>query len=114
MVNTDLLYDVIKYNKFSLKEIAFILEMPEKDLKMRMRTGVFLSNEIECLLHFLKFPMNPMRVFFDSYNFEKPVKIEWWDYYRTSDKGKDYISRYLHRVNIMGGGAKKIEFLDDN
>lgn len=98
MVNTKMLYDVIEYNDFTLNEIAYILELPLTELKKRMKTGVFLSNEIECLLHFLKFPSNPMRVFFDSYNYEKPKKIEWWDYYRTTDRGKEYTSRYFHNT----------------
>lgn len=97
MVNGRMLLDVIRYNHFSIKEMALILNLTTNEFKTRINNGVFLSNEIECMLHFLKFPMNPMKVFFDTYNYENPKKIEWWDYYRKSDQGKRKLSAYLHR-----------------
>lgn len=96
MVNTNLLRDIFEYNHISLREIGLILELDEPELKKRMKLGVFLSNEIECMLHFLKFPMNPMKVFFDTYDYENPKKIEWWNEYRKSDYGKQNIADYLH------------------
>lgn len=97
MVNGRLLLDVIRYNHFSMREMALILNLTTEDFKNRIRNGVFQSNEIECMLHFLKFPMNPMKVFFDSYDFENPKKIEWWEEYRKSTRGKEDLAAYLHR-----------------
>lgn len=96
MVNSQLLFDVIKYNQFTPKEMAKILNLTEKEFRNKLKIGIFQSNEIEMMLHFLKFPCNPMKVFFDTYNYENPKKIEWWDKYRKSDRGKDDISVLLH------------------
>lgn len=96
MVNSQLLFDVIKYNQFTPREVAMILTINEDDFKKKMKEGIFQSNEIEMMLHFLKFPCNPMKVFFDTYNYDNPKKIEWWDRYRKTDKGKDDLARLLH------------------
>lgn len=97
MVNGKMLLDVIRYNHFSIKEMALILNMTTDEFKDRVRNGVFQTNEVECMLHFLKFPMNPMKIFFDTYDYENPKKIEWWDKYRSSTGGKKMIADYLHR-----------------
>ena len=92
-----MLLDIIHYNKFTVKEMAYILDIEEKEFRRKLSTGIFQTNEVECMLHFLKFPMNPMKVFFDTYNYEDPKKIEWWDYYRKSDDGKKELAEFLHR-----------------
>lgn len=97
MVNNKMLLDVIHYNNFTVKEMALILNLSEKDFRKKLQTGIFQTNEVECMLHFLKFPMNPMKIFFDTYNYEDPKKIAWWEFYRKTDDGKRAISEYLHR-----------------
>ena len=97
MVNSKMLLDVIHYNHFSINEVALILNMTVEELKYRLKYGVFQTNEVECMLHFLKFPMNPMKVFFDTYDWENPKKIEWWETFRKSDRGADDLARLLHR-----------------
>lgn len=77
MVNTKALYDIILYNKFSLKEMAYILNLEPDVFRKKLERGIFQSNEIEMMLHFLEFPTNPMKIFFDSYDYENPKKIDW-------------------------------------
>lgn len=97
MVNNKQLLDIIRYNHFSIREMALILDLTEDEFKKRLKTGVFQSNEIEMMLHFLKFPINPMKVFFDTYDYENPKKIEWWNELRKYSRGKIDIAEYLHR-----------------
>lgn len=77
MINKKLLFETISYNHFSIKEIAYILNMTPREFRKKLETGIFQSNEIEMMLHFLDFPVNPMKVFFDTYDFENPKKIDW-------------------------------------
>lgn len=70
MVNSYLLAKVIQYNGYSLKEIARILRLDVSDVKDRLRHGLWQSNELEILLHVLDFPVNPMEVFFSTYDIE--------------------------------------------
>lgn len=97
MVNSKMLLDVIHYNHFSINEMALILNMTTEEFKYRLKYGVFQTNEVECMLHFLKFPMNPMKIFFDTYDYENPKKIEWWEDYRKSTRGKEDLATLLHR-----------------
>lgn len=92
-----MLYDVIKYNHFSIQEVASILNLSVKELKDKMRRGVFQTNEVEMLLHFLWFPCNPMEIFFDSYDYEFPEKIPWQELVRKVDEGKNAVAQVLHR-----------------
>ena len=92
-----MLFDVINYNNFTIKEIAEILDISVKDLKDRLARGVMQSNEIEMLLHFLYFPCNPMKIFFDTYDYEDPEKIEWQEVVRTTNSGKIAMSNLIHR-----------------
>lgn len=97
MINSKALYDIIKYNHFSLAEVASILCITPEEFKNKLEKGQMLSNEIESLLHFLKFPFNPMRVFFDTYNYENPEKIDWVTEVKKTQSGADAISYLVHR-----------------
>lgn len=77
MINSQMLFDVICYNHFSIKEMAYILNITPKEFKKKLKMGIFQSNEIEMMLHFLKFPVDPMKIFFDTYDWEDPQKIDW-------------------------------------
>lgn len=77
MVNGKALFDVIIYNHFSIKEMAYILNITPDEFKWKLNHGIFQSNELEMMLHFLKFPTNPMDIFFDTYDWENPKKIDW-------------------------------------
>lgn len=60
-----------------MKEMADILDIPRAEFKRKMNSGIFQSNEIEMMLHFLKFPTDPLKIFFTTYDFEDPKKINW-------------------------------------
>lgn len=96
MINKQLLFDVIKNNDFSLKEMAYILEMPTEEFKKKMELGIFQSNELEMMLHFLKFPCNPMKVFFDTYDWEDPKKIDWGKALIDYKKAKEELEASKH------------------
>lgn len=97
MINSQMLFDVFNYNHFSLQEVADILDISLQDLKDRLDRGVMQTNEVEMLLHFLRFPCNPMKIFFDTYDYEDPKKIEWEDIIRKADGGKIAMNNVIHR-----------------
>ncbi len=74
-----------------------ILDTSVEDFRRKLRKGVFNSNEIEIMLHFLHFPCNPMRVFFNTYDFEDPKKIPWEDLIEDVDMGRYAKAVVKHR-----------------
>lgn len=97
MIDGKRLYDIIKYNHFSTAEIAFILNISAYELRTKLKKGQMTSNEIEILLHVLHFPCNPMKVFFTTYNYEEPNKIDWVDYIRRGELGAMAEDSIIHR-----------------
>lgn len=77
MINKQALFDVIKYNHFSFRDMDYIMGFEDGIFKKKLQHGIFQSNEIEMMLNFLKFPVDPFKIFFDTYDWENPRKIEW-------------------------------------
>ena len=71
MVNSYLLAKVMRYNDFSLTELARILKIDREELKERLKHGMFRSNELEIMLHIFKWTIDPMKVFFSTYDSSK-------------------------------------------
>ena len=79
MVNGEALTQVIFYNHFTLKELAMTMQLSPEQLKAKIKLGIFQSNELEMLLHILKFPVgvNPFEIFFDTYDADYHEVIEY-------------------------------------
>lgn len=67
MVNSYLLAKIVKYNKYSLEELARILQLDKKELIKKFKHGVWDSNELEIMLHIMDWPVDPMECFFSTY-----------------------------------------------
>lgn len=96
MINKQLLFNVIKNNEFTLREMAHILDLKPAEFKKKMELGIFQSNELEMMLHFLRFPCNPMKVFFDTYDWEDPKKIDWGKALSDYKRAKDELEHTKH------------------
>lgn len=68
MVNSYLLAKVMRYNDFSVTELARILCIDRDELKDRLIHGLFKSNELEIMLHIFNWPISPIEVFFSTYD----------------------------------------------
>ena len=67
MVNSYLLAKILNYNNYSVSGLARVLQMDKKQVKFNLIHGVWKSNELEMLLHILDWPIDPMKVFFSTY-----------------------------------------------
>lgn len=77
MVNSKLLIQIINYNHATLSELSDVMRIDRNTLHNKLKSGILQTNEVEMLLHYLKFPVDPLSVFFDSYDFETGDFIEW-------------------------------------
>lgn len=68
MVSASKLRRIIKENHFTQKEVAEYIGITPKTFYEKMKSGVFLSNEIEAMLEILHFSEDPLSVFFSSWN----------------------------------------------
>lgn len=97
MIDSQKLLQIIKYNHFSLQEISSILQITPEQFKKKLEKGQMLSNEIEILLHVLRYPFNPQKIFFTTYNEEEPTKIPWEEKVRKFQSGDDATAYVIHR-----------------
>ena len=75
MVNSYLLAKILKYNKYSISELAKVLQIDREQVKHNLKHGVWKSNELEIMLHILEWPIDPMQVYFSTYTNDEELRF---------------------------------------